>query len=92
MKGRSPGADDDGSGTTTIIEAYRLLIKSGYVPASPLEFHFYSAEEAGLLGSQKIAAAYKKAGAAIKGAFQVDMTGYVKAGTTPGMSLVLRII
>lgn len=58
----APGADDDGSGTVTILEAFRgtsalnplnrysihsllgILI-SGYIPTSPLEFHFYAGEE-----------------------------------------------
>ncbi|RKO95210.1 Zn-dependent exopeptidase, partial [Caulochytrium protostelioides] len=60
--GRSPGADDDGSGTTTTIEALTLLIQSGYVPPNPLEFHWYSAEEGGLLGSAKIASLYRNSG------------------------------
>ncbi|KAL3898542.1 MAG: hypothetical protein SGCHY_002676 [Lobulomycetales sp.] len=81
--GAAPGADDDGSGTVTIIEALRLIVDSGFIPASPLEFHFYSAEEAGLLGSQLIASAYKSRGVKVKGAFQVDMTGYLKPGTKP---------
>jgi bacterial leucyl aminopeptidase len=42
---RAPGADDDGSGTITILEAYRALLKSGYAPQNPLEFQWYAAEE-----------------------------------------------
>ncbi|KAJ7815500.1 peptidase [Mycena olivaceomarginata] len=42
----APGADDDGSGTVTILESYRVLLLAGYIPTSPLEFHFYAAEEA----------------------------------------------
>lgn len=49
---RSPGADDDGSGTVTTLEAFRALVESGYKPETPVEFHWYSAEEGGLLGSQ----------------------------------------
>lgn len=48
----SPGADDDGSGTVTTLEAFRALVKSGWEPATPVEFHWFSAEEGGLLGSQ----------------------------------------
>ncbi|KAJ3060851.1 Leucine aminopeptidase 1, partial [Rhizoclosmatium hyalinum] len=39
--GRAPGADDDGSGTTTVLEAYRVLAESNVVPKRPIEFHFY---------------------------------------------------
>jgi bacterial leucyl aminopeptidase len=56
----APGADDDCSGTVSILEAFRVLAHSGYIPQDgPVEFHWYAAEEAGLLGSQAIAR-YKK--------------------------------
>lgn len=49
--GRSPGADDNGSGSTTVWEALSILVAAGYVPEKrTLEFHWYSAEEGGLLG------------------------------------------
>lgn len=38
------GADDDGSGTVTILESYRALLASGFKPHRPVEFHWYSAE------------------------------------------------
>ncbi|KAJ3086253.1 Leucine aminopeptidase 1 [Quaeritorhiza haematococci] len=77
--GRSPGADDDGSGTTTIIEAFRIILANNIVPTRPLEFHWYSAEEGGLLGSQRVVAKYKQDGVKVAGMFQVDMTGYTPA-------------
>jgi hypothetical protein len=40
----SSGADDDGSGSVTILEAYRALIKSDFRPVQHVEFHWYSAE------------------------------------------------
>jgi hypothetical protein len=39
-----PGADDDGSGSVTILESYRALIASNFRPERPVEFHWYSAE------------------------------------------------
>lgn len=36
----APGADDDGSGTVTILEAYRALLASDFKPSRPLEFHW----------------------------------------------------
>lgn len=52
----APGADDDGSGTITILETFKVLANSGYIPErGPVEFHWYAAEEDGLLGSQAIA-------------------------------------
>lgn len=40
----SSGADDDGSGTVTILEAYRALLASEFRPVRNVEFHWYSAE------------------------------------------------
>lgn len=62
----APGADDDGSGSTSILEAFRILALNGYVPLNgPVEFHWYAAEEGGLLGSQAIARYKKESGASI---------------------------
>lgn len=77
----APGADDDGSGTVTILEALRVLLTSSDIvkgkAANTIEFHWYSAEEGGLLGSQAIFAEYSRQGRDIKAMFQQDMTGYV---------------
>ena len=62
----APGADDDCSGTVSILEAFRILAESGYTPKDgPVEFHWYAAEEGGLLGSQAIARYKKEQGAPI---------------------------
>lgn len=41
----APGADDDGSGTVTLIEALRALLSKGWRPVKDIEFHWYSAGE-----------------------------------------------
>jgi Zn-dependent M28 family amino/carboxypeptidase len=62
----APGADDDCSGTVSILEAFRVLAETGYVPENgPVEFHWYAAEEGGLLGSQRIARYKLESGANI---------------------------
>lgn len=62
----APGADDDCSGTVSILEAFRILAENGYTPKDgPVEFHWYAAEEGGLLGSQAIARYKKEQGAKI---------------------------
>lgn len=77
----APGADDDGSGTVTILEALRVLLESEAIikgdASNTVEFHWYSAEEGGLLGSQAIFSAYEKEGRDVKAMLQQDMTGYV---------------
>ncbi|KAF7375137.1 Peptide hydrolase [Mycena sanguinolenta] len=85
---RAPGASDDGSGTVTILEAYRGLLVAGYVPLSPLEFHFYAAEEGGLLGSQAIASSYETAEKIVRGMIQFDGTIFHKAGTREEISVI----
>lgn len=76
----APGADDDGSGTVTILEALRVLLKSEAIingnASNTIEFQWYSAEEGGLLGSQAIFSAYEKEGREVKAMLQQDMTGY----------------
>ena len=78
----APGADDDGSGTVTILEAFRVLLTSGSIingsAHNTIEFHWYSAEEGGLLGSQAIFSEYEREGRDVKAMLQQDMTGYVQ--------------
>ena len=72
----APGADDDMSGSTSILEAFRALAGRGYIPEhGPVEFHWYAAEEAGLLGSQEIVA-YKKGLGAKVGAMMEFVSGF----------------
>jgi len=84
----APGADDDGSGTVTILEAFRTLVEAGFKPAAPVEFHWYAAEEGGLLGSQEVVKEYVALGKKVGAMVQFDMTGYVKPGTTPAVTLI----
>jgi leucyl aminopeptidase len=73
----SPGSDDDASGVMILLDIFRLLMKETNLRYSrTIEFHFYAAEEAGLLGSQEIAASYKKAGFKVYSMLQLDMTIY----------------
>jgi bacterial leucyl aminopeptidase len=96
MNGRAPGADDDGSGTVTILEAMRVLltdsrITNGQMP-NTLEFHWYSAEEGGLLGSQAIFSQYKRDGRDVKAMLQQDMTGYIDGTLKKGKKESIGII
>lgn len=87
--GRAPGADDNGSGSVTILEAFRGIlqdetIKSGNAPYT-IEYHWYAGEEAGLLGSQDIFSQYRQSGKQIKGMLNQDMTGYIQGMLNNGM-------
>ncbi|KAF8850061.1 aminopeptidase-like protein [Acephala macrosclerotiorum] len=84
----APGADDDGSGSVTILEAFRVLLTSEDIikgkGENTVEFHWYSAEEGGLLGSQAIFSEYEKTGRDVKAMLQQDMTGYVQGTLDAG--------
>jgi len=78
---RAPGADDDASGSCTVMELFRVLSTSGFKPDRSIEFHTYAAEEVGLRGSQAMAKKYQQDGIAVYAMLQLDMTFYVKPGT-----------
>lgn len=84
----APGADDDGSGSVTIMEAFRTILKSQHIvdgkAENTIEFHWYSAEEGGLLGSQAIFSEYERGGRIVKAMLQQDMTGYIQGTLDAG--------
>ncbi|KAG2023316.1 aminopeptidase [Coprinopsis cinerea AmutBmut pab1-1] len=86
--GRAPGADDDGSGCVNLLEAFRVLVSSGFRPSATVEFHWYGGEEAGLLGSQAIARKYKADGVQVKAMINFDMTAFFRPGSREVISLV----
>ncbi|KAH8658199.1 hypothetical protein BX600DRAFT_500185 [Xylariales sp. PMI_506] len=85
----APGADDDGSGTVSILEAFRVLAESGYTPLrGPVEFHWYAAEEGGLLGSQYIARFKKDQRAPIGAMMEFDATAYIAHNATESIGFI----
>lgn len=92
----APGADDDGSGTVTILETLRALLRSETIAKgqaqNTIEFHWYSAEEGGLLGSQAVYSKYKKDLREVKAMLQQDMTGYVQGTLDAGQKESVGVI
>lgn len=85
----APGADDDGSGSIIILEAFRVLAESGYIPHDgPVEFHWYAAEEAGNLGSGAVAAYRKKEGATIGAMMEFDGDGFIARNSTESIGTI----
>jgi len=80
---RAPGADDDASGISSVLEVFRVLAQSQYSPNRTVEFHAYSAEEGGLLGSQQIAKEYYNMDIIVESMLQLDMTMYQKGQGQP---------
>jgi hypothetical protein len=72
-EGDAPGANDDGSGTSAVIELARVM------PARPTEativFVAFAGEEQGLYGSNHFAEVAKQAGWNIQGVLNMDIIG-----------------
>lgn len=77
---RGPGADDNGSGVVTQLEALRVIAEAKFAPKNTIEFHFYAGEEGGLLGSQAVFASYASSGKTVLAVVVQDMTGYSPSG------------
>ncbi|KAI4091459.1 MAG: hypothetical protein LQ339_008115 [Xanthoria mediterranea] len=77
---RGPGAVDNASGCVVLMETLRVLATTKYAPRNTFEFHFYSGEEAGLLGSGDIFRSYKSSNKPILAVVNTDMAGYSPSG------------
>jgi leucyl aminopeptidase len=88
----APGADDDGSGTVTILEVLRVLAKSGFKPKNTLVFAWFSAEEGGLLGSQAYFDHCEKTGVNVIAMLQQDMTGFIQKTLDAGLPESVGVI
>lgn len=84
--GRSPGSDDNASGTSTVLEVWRAIANSSFMPNKTIEVHHYAAEEVGLRGSRDVANAYKNAKKAVFSMINMDMTGFNAGQNTVGVA------
>lgn len=71
---RSPGADDDSSGSTSLLEAARVM--AGRPMPATIQFAFFTGEEAGLLGSREFVRRAVENDVHIAGALNNDMVGF----------------
>ncbi len=78
---RSPGVDDNASGTATNLEIFRVLMANGAKFDRTVEIHGYAAEEIGLVGSLHISNDYKVAKKNVVAMVQIDMNLYKEPGT-----------
>ena len=62
------------------MEALRVLAAAKYAPKNTMEFHFYSGEEGGLLGSADVWRNYKSTGKRVLAFVNTDMAGYSPSG------------
>jgi len=71
-----PGADDDGSGSVTVLETARTILSSGMHFKKPIYFVWYAAEEMGLVGSRYVVRHFVNNHIPVDAVIQMDMTGY----------------
>jgi len=81
-----PGADDNATGTAGVLETARIL--SQFESERSIIYCNFSAEEVGLFGSGAYAARCAQQGMNIIGYFNIDMSGYLQAGSTMHIDLI----
>ncbi|MCK5077394.1 MAG: M28 family peptidase [Calditrichia bacterium] len=74
----APGADDNGSGSASVMEAARVMSSMSF--KRTIKFVLFSGEELGLYGSEAYAQNASTEGENILGMINMDMIGYVAAG------------
>lgn len=74
----APGADDNGSGTVVLLEVLRAVLPSfaEHRPINDVQFHWYAAEEIGLVGSNQVFEDFKNHSIRVKAMLNLDMVGY----------------
>lgn len=83
---RAPGADDNASGVAGILETARILSRCTFDRS--LMFCNFGAEEIGLIGSAAFAKDCADRGMRIVGYFNLDMIGYLEAGSDIHINLL----
>ncbi len=84
--GPAPGADDNASGTSAVMEIARIL--SEYEFDRSIIYCAFSGEEYGLYGSAAYAYRCAQEGMNILGYFNLDMIGYLQPGNTMLTTLI----
>jgi len=80
---RAPGADDNGSGTSTLLEIASIIASTGLKFKNTVRFCSWSGEEQGLRGSRAYARQMRAEDANIIAVLNMDMLGWVLPGTQP---------
>jgi len=77
---RAPGADDNGSGSASILDilaiARDLITEEGFSFGAKIIFALFAGEEQGLVGSAALAASYVTAGQELTAMVNLDMIGF----------------
>ncbi|KIY73970.1 Zn-dependent exopeptidase [Cylindrobasidium torrendii FP15055 ss-10] len=88
---RAPGGDDDGSGTTGILNIARTIGAKGIKFHANVELCLFAGEEQGLLGSKAHARDMRASDANLTLVIQADMTAYHRPGEPAQLGLPATI-
>ncbi|KAF9391914.1 hypothetical protein CPB97_005041 [Podila verticillata] len=80
LSNRAPGADDDGSGSSMLLQVARLIKQNNLTFGRTFVIAAFSGEEQGLFGSAALAKKLKSEGTTITMMIQGDMLAYRKPG------------
>lgn len=72
---KRPGADDNGSGTVTLLEMARILLNSHMKFKQPIYIAWYASEENDLDGSKSVVNYFRSNKIPVLAVMQLDMTG-----------------
>ena len=85
LDGNMPGAGDDASGSSTVLEMMRILLSSDVNYQRPIYIIWYAAEERGLVGSQYVVEDFLNKKIPVYAVMQFDMTGYRNDPSDPSI-------
>ncbi|KAK2628119.1 hypothetical protein QTJ16_002765 [Diplocarpon rosae] len=80
---RAPGANDNGSGVVTHLEALRLFAEAKWQSRNHVEFHFYAGKNGGNLGSKAVLAGYAQRQAEKSGPKVLAFLNQERTGSGP---------
>jgi len=86
--GRSPGSDDNGSGSSSLLEFAKIIAQSSTSFKNTLRLCLFTGEEQGLVGSRALASRWKNEGVNVIAMVNVDMLGYRPPGTPITINLM----
>lgn len=77
----APGADDNASGTLVLLSVLKALgrLLASKPVTNEVQFHWYGAEEVGLLGSKSVFERLRNESYTVKASLNFDMVGYAGA-------------
>merc|ERR1719277_686543 len=87
---RAPGADDNGSGSSSVLEFARIIASTGARFKNTLRLCLFTGEEQGLIGSRALARRWRNEGVNVIAMFNTDMIGYRQPGTPIKINLMNR--